>query len=249
MEKPQRNGLGGLRDSRAIEELGAPLVFIWLFWEGRPTELLQWLCLWGAIAVLSWELLHSYRAGETHYRGVVITGLVGLGLMLLEDTLNIRHWLAQFTSRLVHGYPTQFSPVATATEVTFYSVIGAAMLLFLMRGLRYFSVHPMVLRYLIFGYCAYAVASVASATRHIGGWYVVAGSWIVSRVSPAAEQVYDSWLAQNLLEHTFPPLGFWVMDLLIEETIELLGASAIFVAIAHTRGLRLASKRTTPTLD
>ena len=63
-----------------------------------------------------------------------------------------------------------------------------------------------------FGVSMYAVASISSATRHVGEWYLVFGEYL------------NQYLFEGRLAYSEEWNGFYVMDALVEETIELIGA-------------------------
>ncbi len=70
------------------------------------------------------------------------------------------------------------------------------------------------------GYFFYGLAAFASASRHIGNWYAVVGTKILDFIISGREL---SWSASSL--------GFFFMDLVVEESMELMGATFLLAAV------------------
>jgi hypothetical protein len=101
----------------------------------------------------------------------------------------------------------------------------------LILGYRSFRAAPPASSYLVAGYVAYGLAAAASATRHLGGWYRRLGDGLIERIAPSAVELYQAWApAEDIVVEVFT-LGFWFMDLAVEETLELIGAAALLAAI------------------
>ena len=83
-------------------------------------------------------------------------------------------------------------------------------------------------KYLVAGYIFYGIAAVCSATRNIGNWYAVVGEMVLDSITTGAE---ISWSGGSVI-YFRDPLGFWFMDYVVEESLELLGAAFLASAIA-----------------
>lgn len=239
-------GVGGLRGDRLVGLTDRPLLFVFLFGEGGPTEILQWCCLIVVIIVLLRELRTAGVAVEPHHRLATLVGFVGVTLMFLEDTLNVRHFLTGGLVGPLLGASAESHRFAIVTEFAFYALLGGTMLAF------FVMIFPRLSRtahgglFLLMGYVLYAVAAISSASRHIGRWYTTVGDAILSRLSPDAVAEFDQWLiALRGASDVFTP-GFYFMDFAVEETIELLGAGALMAAVLY---LRLDTARSSSTED
>lgn len=217
--------VGELRDLVLPAVTSAPLVFLWIFSEAGPIEVAQWICL-GFACLLSIRLAHRHhKQHERRWSVFFALGTGALLLMLLEDTVNLRHILSrQVVLPLVNGGPR--SMARTLTELSFYAFLGSMMVAFLVGTLQRFRQVPSAVRYLLAGYVFYAVAAIASASRLIGNWYEVVGAALVNAFFPHLVDIAFSSLGAQAL-------GFLLMDYLIEESLELIGAAALSTALLH----------------
>jgi len=206
------------------------LVFIWLFEEGGPTEILQWasnICSLGLCFYLA--ILHD-KKDEVDAARTFRIGAAGFSLLVLEDMGNVRHFFALSIRDYLSGtmnYGGEGRYVHTIVELTLYSLISVLMIYFF---LRFYPVLKKISKahfLLVLGYVFYAIAAFASATRNIGNWYEHVGSILVSLV---CEDMNDVFLSDST-GYIGYPLGFWIMDFLLEESLELIAASAILTTI------------------
>jgi len=228
-------GIGGWRGERLSELTGVPLLFMTLFGEAGPTEILQWSCQAAAMVLLLREARRPLEPVDPRRRRAAGAGLAGLTLMFLEDTLNVRHFLAREVVGPAFGVAGENNFQAIATELTFYAVIGGAMVLFFVLAIGVFRDRGRGATFLIIGFGAYGLASVASATRHIKGWYTGFGNLMMQMLSPEGIREYDAWLRSAGLETDIFTAGFFFMDHPVEETIELLGAVSLLCAVLYLR--------------
>lgn len=215
----------GLRDAL----VAGPHQQIWfrLFREGRPTEMLQWAALGGAALVggvlAGMHLAQQRRACAMFW---LLMGIAAV-LMLIEDAGNPRHYFGEM-ARYHIGSPAQI-----ATELAYFAILAAFPLYALLRYWRCPWACPSTRRYLIAGIAFYAIAGIASGTRDIGHWYVQVGGYIDQvvlggRLIPLTD---DPWQTGGL--------GFHLMDALVEESIELVGATLLFAAaLSYLRFVR-----------
>jgi len=71
-------------------------------------------------------------------------------------------------------------------------------------------------KYLVVGYLFYGIAAIFSATRNIAA---VVGGRILDVITSSAEL---NWSGDSLVYYQ-DPLGFWFMDFVVEESLELWG--------------------------
>lgn len=225
--------VGGAREW--IREVGGgrPALWIMLFEDGSPTELLQWSAI-GAVAVLAGIEAGRARAaldGAT----ARFWGLVGLGavMMLMEDAGNVRHRLVHYFVTFV-GLPGG-GPWHLAVEAAWYAVIaGVLATAVIVAGRRVLGADRSVLAYGVAGAVVYAVAAIGSVSRDIGWWYADAGRVIEESLLRTRLLVPDGWSRGQV--------HFFLVDYIVEESLELLGASLLLAAVlAYRRWVRLGA--------
>jgi len=206
-------------------ETEVPFFFYHVFGEGGPTELVQWFTLGAAVIVCGYLYGREAANGQTARTRFFMFVATGLCLMLIEDAGNIRHHISAFTTEL-STYTRYANPVRILTEFGVYALIGSLMVFPLLRYWRSLQLRGCIRFYILAGYLAYAAASILSASRHIYEWYERVGETIIDHL-PLANP--DIWMTTSvhLSERGLPTLGFWLMDYLMEESLELLAASLL----------------------
>lgn len=212
--------------------------YLWLHWFEVPVETpLQWACL-GAVAVLfflSAGAIYQREQGEA-FDFAMLFG-IGATLMLVEDSLNPRHYLRFYLEgRDVGGYTT----VGTLAELAYFALLGGLLVFVFLRFRRVFWKFDKVKTYLIRGYVLYAVAvgsswmgsAFRSATDTLPDLYTVVGRFATGILffDEGPRQAYFEHIDDAVVNSGNPPLAFWFMDRVWEESLELLGASALLVA-------------------
>lgn len=203
----------GSRD--ALEaRMTVPKTWVHLFREGNPTEWLQWTAL-GATALVS-ARLGGRLAAAGQYGAASFWAIFGVAavLMLIEDAGNPRHRLANYGESM-------FGVPSTATELVYFAALASVPLYALLRYGRHVWSTLTTRRYLIAGVVFYGIAGGASGTRAIGSWYTEIGTAFDQRL-----------LGGRLLRWDFlgESTGFWLMDWLVEESLELMGAACLCAA-------------------
>ena len=199
-----------------------PFMWYFLFMEGSPTEMLQWAYLAGTV-VLCGYLSGQLRAKKYFppSRFFLLLG-VGTSIMLMEDAGNLRHQIKYYV-RLIFG---DTMILGMGTEIVFYLLLASLLLYAFVKYWRYPWQSWQTRYYMIGGCLFYAVAAIASATRHFRDWYDHAGEWIL-KVLGLSETVNALFIPYSGGRDA----GFYIMDFLVEESIELMGASALCAAI------------------
>ena len=214
-----------------------------LFHDGRVTEWLQWAAL-GAAGVLA--AIHGGRlwegAGPAARRLAIfwIIMAVALTLMLIEDAGNVRHMLRWYSYRF-----TGIEFIEHATEFLCFVALAVIPLYALLRYWRDHRQHRQTHRYLLAAFGFYALAASSSATRRWGEWH--------HHVGEAALAWFRS-IDENFVIYSYTDYrgktreGYWLLDMIVEESIELLGA-AMFVcatlAFLHALRKQRANRETT----
>ena len=217
---------------------GHPIPLLWfhLFGEGSLTEIFQWTALATSFLISTYCHISLKVKGKKEIAYFFFLVGTGVLLMFLEDTLNIRHKFGIYLGE-VAGYSYLRNPVKIATEFLFYTLIGTLMVFPLWKYWRFLSLSRRTKTILIIGYSSYFIASVASASRYLMSWYDLVGGAFISFL-PLQNVTAWEMAANNLEQTEMYPLGFWLMDYLFEESIELVGAGfllAFFLTYAFER--------------
>lgn len=124
-----------------------------------------------------------------------------------------------------HESYTNASSLRSLSDIAIYAAY-ATLMLWPAWKLRTLLRDSVILRAtLVIAYSAYAIASAASASRYILDWYSTTGAWLVSLL-PTHMRV-DIMNVEHVPWAAHHSPGFWMMDLPLEESIELLGALAL----------------------
>ncbi len=207
-------------------------VLFWLhfFSEGSITEILQWLCLAVAFLVLTLFTRQKHRVNPRP-PWIWIIFSIAILLMFLEDSINLRHELSDIIGNLLavntNTIEWRRSFTRSLVEIAFYALLGFMMItpfFFILRG-RAYELRGKI--YLSAGYCIYAIASIGSVTRNWNDWYARAGTRLIEFIAGSQEL---EWSGESMIYFS-DPLGFWFMDFVVEESLELLGASLLLAAI------------------
>jgi hypothetical protein len=215
----------GIRRAGTMEEGGHGLIWLTIFTNGGPIEWIQWATLGAAGVVAAWVAGSlRERAGEEARLRFWLLMSVAFTIMLIEDSGEMR----QQVWRVLDGHVGS-DAVMQGAELVHFALIAAVPLFALW---RYGGV---VLRqrgvgvYVLAGFLCYAVAGGASATRAFGGddasgtgigWYGAAGEAI------------HRWIGGAMSHPTYEQelVYFLVIDGVLEESVELLGASCFLAA-------------------
>ncbi len=211
----------GLTDRLVNRGAERPFMWYYLFMEGSPTEMMQWLYL-SATAVVSALLAGKLYAARYQLPArFFLLFSSGVAIMLMEDAGNLRHQIKYFV-RLALG---DTMAVGIAVELVFFGFLGLFMLYILLRYGRYIWHERTTRGFLLVGYFSYAAATLASGTRHFADWYDHAGNWLLQVFG-----LYEPFNAIFVPTDVGRPIGFYVMDFLIEESVELLAVGALCTA-------------------
>jgi hypothetical protein len=198
----------------AADWLGTP-VWINLFHESFLTELLQWAMLVAAALTAGYLGGQLRDAGDRRLAGFWTVLAAGLTLMLIEDSGNPRHALGQFVEEAL-GLPS------FTVNLVLLGAIALTLLYALVAHWRPVWARPRLRTHLLAAYAVYGVAGFLSGTGP--RWYPLAGAQINARLFggrlPEADTVDGSQ-------------EFLIMDLMVEESVEIVGA-ALFLAVAVT---------------
>ncbi|MCG5539464.1 hypothetical protein [Halorhodospira sp. 9622] len=150
----------------------------------------------------------------------------GFFFLFLEDAHNTRHYITRTLLDIDRNTPV----LQASVELSYYVFLASVMLLALFLLLRSGTLPKLARRLLLIGYPLYGLIAFASATRNIGDWYRVVGSWIQERLIegrtisfPWSDEVYTCTAISS----------FVFIDGLVEESIELIAATLLLAAVLY----------------
>ncbi len=218
----------GIRDF-IISKLEVP--YFWYHWFLVPVEIpLQWYILGAAIFffLLSAGIAYERKDKKVlHFLLILSSGLV---LMLIEDAGDVRHalrhYIERFSDEITYGF------YGSTFELFYFLVIASIMIYAAVKYKDIYWKHVKFRRFLILTYIFYAVAVCLSFTgvayRAVTGYafYDIAGEYLMNLlfISDNASLI----IYENAKEYA--RVDFYLMDMLIEESIEFLGAAGMLTA-------------------
>ncbi len=211
-----------------------PLLWFALKAQGGFTEIMQWSYLFvGTVTVAT--MAYCMRKWHVSGQRWFFVWTLAMVVLFAEDTLNTRHWLRHVITRAIYGTPLVTHTVGSLIEIVSYGLMAVLMILPPLMLWRIVTKNKKTLRWLLVGYASYAVASFFSATRHVFEWYMKTGDALLRWTGLIR---LPNWAAANEtiitgdLEHAemARTLGFYFMDYVVEETLELLGAGLLAIA-------------------
>ena len=209
-------------------EYATPFLWVHLFSEGSLTEIIQWTFLGLSLGLSAFYAGMLKEKRKYMPSGFLLLSL-GLLIMFMEDTGNFRHLISDNAAMIMMKDPYSLewkkSLVRTGIEMSIYAVLGIIMLSAFYRIIRDRKENKEAKIFLAAGFLLYGVAAFASATRNVGDWYIRAGTQLMLMLD--GSHMIDHYEKFNPPK----PLGFWFMDFVLEETIELLGAVLILTSI------------------
>jgi len=223
-----------------------PALWFLVFGEASTTEILQWLCLLVSEVIILLSLIHRWSDRPAVLTMAIFA--VGLFWMYLEDIANLRHLVSSLVSVYHPGYEAgseewRQSTMRSLVELSIYSLMAFLMVLSYLLIRKQGLTTRVGMRWLTAAYLTYGVVAFASASRHLGSWYAEVGGRLYSWIAELHESSVGGW--DIVIQGN--PLGYWFMDYVIEESVELLAAAMLCRAcfILHGEALRLRIIRMT----
>ncbi len=216
----------GVRAFLYVRKITDPLWFH-LNRQAGITEILQWVFL-GATAFTAGVIRGVGTGDEKGAKGRAFWTIMGIAaiFMLIEDAGDPRHRITDYIVTLTgHTRAEEIGRhLVTVAELVYFTLLASIPLYGLLRYGLFFRAYRKVKFYLLTGFIAYATASIFSVTSYMNDWYIKAGGFIHNVV--ASGQLYRvDWPYTAYHVHEF-----WLMDLIVEESIELIGAGALLAA-------------------
>ena len=204
-----------------------PFIFHNWYRNGGIAEIFQWLFL-GISALIS-AYIAGKKQGKQHrvclFWGIMATAFM---FMLIEDAGDPRHTIRSYV-QAVYQEPIQ-GTMGSITEFIYFSVLAFIPTFALLKYGRVLSEVPQSLFYTISGFLFYALATTLSFLGDAINLYHRAGGFLYDLLL----QLGDNKLAviwQNYnTRQGWGFIEFFLMDSLLEEVLELLGAAALLAA-------------------
>jgi len=208
-----------------------------LFSEGGVVENAQWLLLATALSVALWcwaqILVQNPRSS---LRTPVFLLAAGLALMLIEDSLNLRHMVSDRVLANAFFVEPLPSHVRMTWETSFYLALAGTMLASMVLIWRRGALSRSTLALVVVAYATYGLVGFGSALRRLGDWQERLGAYIIARFellglpnwADAAQRI-EGWRAADP-DYTYT-IGYFLVDLLVEESVELIAASLLTAAV------------------
>lgn len=212
----------GLRDRLVASPMANPSLWYHLFKWKSFVEILQWVAqaAAGLIAAYAAGLLQAQRLrGPAAFWGLIAGTMI---LILIEDAGDPRHTLAQYARSVFANVPGL--TVNTVFELIFFAALGSLPLIALWRYGRYALMMAGTRGWLVVGFVLYAAVAMMSGTRYINDWFGQTGYRIHHWVTDGRLDLVQP------LPWDFYLINFYLMDNLVVESIELIGASAFLLA-------------------
>ena len=228
------NNIAGLRDYMFSLNPGyfffefRPFVFHNWYRNGGLAEIMQWLLLGGSAFFAA---LMAGKDNNTTRKEKMFWGIMGIVfiLMLIEDAGDPRHtirsYVQAFFSEVVQG------PMGSLTELIYFSILAVIPLYALIRYGKTLKQVPRSLYYTFSGFVFYAVATILSFLGSAIDLYHRAGGVLYDfMIKLGDDALAQIWQNYNLRER-WDFIEFFLMDSLVEEVLELLGAAAFLAAV------------------
>lgn len=216
-----------------INNFDNPYFWMIVFFEASITEHLQWSFLILTLVIIILFILSNHRVLTKKNALPWFVLFIGVYWMFLEDRFNIRHMITHYLSSRVFGIDSSSalrftSWKVSSVELFLYIVMSGVMIFAFVLISKNHKRNQHGQKFLIMGYIFYGMAAFSSASRHIGNWYSIVGSRTLNFIISGREL---RWSGTTLCAHSWRTLGYWFMDLVIEESIELMAATFLFVAV------------------
>lgn len=226
--------LGGVGD-----QLPKPM-WTYLF-NDHLVEVSQWFVY--AVLILAAGYLAGRLAGGRYAGAATFFFLIGLGLgfMLVEESGDIRHAISGAV-RLHLGETVAGLPYQVFSDVPYFAALATLPLYAVLRHGRHVWRVPSIRPYLVTSVTLYAFASIGSGLRHLGDLYSTLGAGI--------DRVFFGGRFPAAPDQTQERAHYFVVDGLIEESVELFAVCCMFAVVlafaAHVRAQRPAALAAAP---
>ena len=198
--------------------------------------MLQWFFLSGCVICAGFLWGRLSTVGDKLAASAFAFWSFGFALMLMEDAGNLRHTMTRVLTGLFYSDADGMSRMVVRgiQELGIYALLGFLLLWPLIRYRGEIPFSTRARRFILAGYVFYAVAAVSSASRHFGNWYVEAGGLIRRMTGTDQSALWLAFEARTLSSQSqvwHQTLNFHLMDYMLEESLELIGATCLLVGL------------------
>jgi len=203
-------------------------------------ELVQWGFLGASMFLAAWYAGRAYIQNKNISKFLMILSIAFV-LMLIEDAGDVRHTLMSYV-QLAFDEPDQ-GIFGTAFEALYFAGLASVPIYALIRYGTELRTYNKAFWYIIYGFIAHALAAslsfIGTAFQMLleRDVYTIMGDMFVSFSfkigDEALPMLWESWNAQNWLYQ----IGFYLMDSLVEENIEIIGNAAFLAGILTLGGM------------
>lgn len=215
--------------------------YMWFHWFFTPVERPIQFLLLATAAFLAFRTFARWPEGrDPDLRSLWLWWGVGLLLMYLEETLDIRHLIRDLLTQNVGV--VRFGAVGGLVELALFGAIGLVMLYVFWKSRRRLWDAGRLRTYMVVAYLMYATAvglswggRLLSSHDSYEAAYAVVGGWLLDHlllVDDRQIQLFEQ-VNRMLADRDEFGLEFWIMDRVVEESFELLGAAAMLVAVVY----------------
>lgn len=218
-----------------------PFMFNHLYCNRGIAEILQWIFLGGS------ALFSMFIAGFMYGRHQIIFLFwtimsVAFTLMLIEDAGDPRHTISTYFGLL---FSSDIAP--KMVEGVYFTILAAIPIYALLQYRKPVMADNRTARYLIAGFSGYATAAFFSFTGDFSfreeSFYTWAGGMIRSAMLSVSDKETELQWSIYDNEQGWPVINYFLMDSMVEESIELMAAAAFCAsAVAFLLYVRKAYK-------
>ncbi|MEJ6951028.1 hypothetical protein [Natronospora cellulosivora (SeqCode)] len=206
-----------------------PLVFQNWYRNGGIAEMMQWIFLAGAafMAVFIAGKLHDSKKISYKFWGIM--GIAFL-LLLIEDAGDPRHTIRSFV-QAIFKEPVQ-GPMGSLTELIYFSLLAFIIIYAIVKYKSVLGESSNCKRYFKIAFLSYALATTMSFFGTASGidlYHWLGGNMYNWLLALGDDALIHRWSMINFMEG-WNYIGFFLMDSLVEEAIELIGAASFFSA-------------------
>ena len=201
---------------------GRNTAFFYAWFDDRsPIEWMQWLSMGSMVVLAGWLSGRLQGTSFDSLRTFWLLMAAGGVLLLIEDAGSPRHRMIELLAVFPFLRPFEVLVVPIFELLIYFPALAAIPVYAFCTYYASFRPYRSIRVYLWVGFTFYAAAAVCSATSGLG-WYHAIG-YVVVELAAA-----DHLLGGDI--YRYPELGFWMMDTLFEESIELIGAAGLCAA-------------------
>ncbi len=218
---------------------GEERFYFWMHWYSSPVENpMQWFLLGSGVGIFALGAGAAYQRQKPEEFEFALLMSLALGVMFLEDVADPRHSIRTEMENIFGA--SSYGVLGSVVELTYFAMVGALLLYVFFRFRKTFWPHKKVRKFLVAGYGFYALAvgsswlgsAFQSLTAEGRVLYTVLGNAAMGLLFRGNEEMEQLFLTLDMQAQTLRghPIGFYFMDRVWEESIELLGAAALVVA-------------------